>query len=412
MKSLTVILVLLPVVLGGDYCLLKASFEINSRITTECKVPANLSQPEDIGTIQSLCTIPTDEQESSELKILTAKQTEFGSRGICSEDAIKTPGMFTWIKWKNFESILRPLITHLSDEYDFVGRDMSGNICRINITTATCSSNSTNNEDALDVSAVLLERLPVGYELTDIAYDRWRNVTFLDQIALTSVNLTNVNLKTDFVEALVRYDFEKKINITLFSELATGVPIILHEDTGTPLKYTVGELTKKTQSGIVSVVKRLPAKTSAIVRVVGTETLSVIHMSAKLTTIYARDEQGVDKIEQGDIHTTCIETGVMDVRPEETVSIHIDPPGSGGIPIAPTETTKAPKIKPSHIPTPTEMPPISLFQPSGPVNPGFKTFSTIGAIIFVSVFVIAMTDVARKIIQDQRRKSRKINRKF
>lgn len=136
-------------------------------------------------------------------------------------------------------------------------------------------------------------------------------MTFLDQIALTSVNLTNVNLKTDFVEALVRYDFEKKINITLFSELATGVPIILHEDTGTPLKYTVGELTKKTQSGIVSVVKRLPAKTSAIVRVVGTETLSVIHMSAKLTTIYARDEQGVDKIEQGDIHTTVINLNIL-----------------------------------------------------------------------------------------------------
>lgn len=143
MKSLTVILVLLPVVLGGDYCLLKASFEINNRITTECKVPANLSQLEDLSPIHSLCTVPTDEEGSSELKILTAKETEFGSRGICAEDSIKTSGMFTWIKWKDFEFILRPLITHLSDEDDFVGRDISGNICRINITTATCSSDST-----------------------------------------------------------------------------------------------------------------------------------------------------------------------------------------------------------------------------------------------------------------------------
>uniref|UniRef100_A0A1B0C9P0 Uncharacterized protein n=1 Tax=Lutzomyia longipalpis TaxID=7200 RepID=A0A1B0C9P0_LUTLO len=262
--------------------------------------------------------------------------------------------------------------------------------------------------DSPDVADVLLERLPVAYELTNIIYDRWRNVTFLDQIVLTSVNLTNHHLNTDFVESLVRYDFEKKVNVTLLSDLAPGVPIILHEETGT-IKYTVGEVTKKVQAGIVSVVKRLPAKTSAIVRVIGTETLSVINMSAKLTTIYARDDYGVDKIEEGDIHTTCIETGVMDVRPEETISIHIDPPGIGDHPQMQQEPSTVPVAKPTQ-PTSTPAPAISLFQPSGPVYPGFKTYSTIAAVIFFSVFIIAMTDVARKIIQDQRRKDQKIRK--
>uniref|UniRef100_A0A7G3AGY7 Putative enolase binding protein n=1 Tax=Lutzomyia longipalpis TaxID=7200 RepID=A0A7G3AGY7_LUTLO len=421
---IAVIVLLFPVIQASDYCLLKSSFQINSRITTECKVPANATSAEDIEAMSTLCT----DEEVAQLQILRARQTDFSSRGICHESSLKTPGMYTWITWKDFQNILRPLVSHLSEESAFVGRDVAGSICRVNLTTAACLGN--DESDSPDVADVLLERLPVAYELTNIIYDRWRNVTFLDQIVLTSVNLTNHHLNTDFVESLVRYDFEKKVNVTLFSNLAPGVPIILHEETGT-IKYTVGELTKKVQAGIVSVVKRLPAKTSAIVRVIGTETLSVINMSAKLTTIYARDDYGVDKIEEGDIHTMvsflfvfffdefcveqkitllqCIETGVMDVRPEETISIHIDPPGVGDHPQMQQEPSTAPVAKPTQ-PTSTPAPAISLFQPSGPVYPGFKTYSTIAAVIFLSVFIIAMTDVARKIIQDQRRKDQKIRK--
>ncbi|XP_059622952.1 enolase-binding protein-like [Phlebotomus argentipes] len=409
MKSVLVLLTLLPVIFADDFCLLKASFEINNRVSTECKVPANLTTPADVEILKVLCT--TDEEAPAEVQILTAKQTEFGNRDICTEGGTKTPGLFTWIAWKDFHFTLRPLINQLSEANVFVGRDITGNICRLNITSASCLNSEKSEEAAVDVKEVLLERLPVAYELTNIVYDRWRNVTFLNQTVLTSVNLTNAQHKTDFVEALVRFDFEKKINITLLEGLAAGVPIILHEDQGT-LRYTVGEVTKKMQSGIVSVVKRLPASTSAMVRVVGTETLSVIHMSAKLTTIYARDDQGVDKIEEGDVQTSCIETGVMDVRPEETVSIHIDTPGSGGGPKAPHEITKSPTLPPIYIPPSTENPPISLFQNPGPIYPGFKTFSTIGAILFFSVFIIAMTDVARKIIQAQRQKDRKLRRDY
>uniref|UniRef100_A0A7G3AJV0 Putative enolase binding protein n=1 Tax=Lutzomyia longipalpis TaxID=7200 RepID=A0A7G3AJV0_LUTLO len=399
---ISVILLLFPVIQASDYCLLKSSFQINSRITTECKVPANATSAEDIEAMSTLCT----DEEAPQLQILRARQTDFSSHGICHESSLKTPGMYTWITWKDFQNILRPLVSHLSEESAFVGRDVAGSICRVNLTTAACLGN--DESDSPDVADVLLERLPVAYELTNIIYDRWRNVTFLDQIVLTSVNLTNHHLNTDFVESLVRYDFEKKVNVTLLLDLAPGVPIILHEETGT-IKYTVGEVTKKVQAGIVSVVKRLPAKTSAIVRVIGTETLSVINMSAKLTTIYARDDYGVDKIEEGDIHTTCIETGVMDVRPEETISIHIDPPGVGDHPQMQQEPSTAPVAKPTQ-PTSTPAPAISLFQPSGPVYPGFKTYSTIAAVIFFSVFIIAMTDVARKIIQDQRRKDQKIRK--
>uniref|UniRef100_A0A1L8D9Z6 Putative enolase binding protein n=1 Tax=Nyssomyia neivai TaxID=330878 RepID=A0A1L8D9Z6_9DIPT len=394
-------LILIPVVLASDYCLLKSSFQINNRITTECKVPANVTTPADLDVLPSLCV------NNADLHILKARQTDFESRSICTENGLKTPGMFTWITWRDFQLILRPLVSDLNEDNLLVGRDIAENICIVNLTTASCLNND-ESDSAIEVKEILLERLPVAYELTNIVYDRWRNVTFLDQIVLTSVNLTNVNLQTDFVESLVRFDFVKKINVTLLSDLAPGVPIILHEETGT-IKYTVGEVTKKIQAGIVSVVKRLPAKTSAIVRVIGTETLSVIHMSAKLTTIYARDEQGVDKIEEGDIHTTCIETGVMDVRPEETVSIHIDPPSEGKLPQVQQEATTVKVVKPT-LPTTTDVPPIALFQPKGPVYPGFKTFSTIGAIIFFSIFLIAMTDVARKLIQDQRQKDRKMRR--
>ncbi|GAB0090198.1 integral component of membrane [Sergentomyia squamirostris] len=403
MRILCVILVLVPTILASDYCLLRASFEVNNKITTECKVPANLSTSADMEAVANLCYA---EDPVADLKILTANQTEFDSREICGKEGLKISGLITWITWKDFQSILRPLIAHLSEETVLIGRDSSRNICRVNLTSAMCHQDST--EEPIAVDHVLLERLPVAYELTDIVYAPWRNVTFLEQIVLTSVNLTNSHLETNFVEALVRYDFHKKINVTLFSSLTTGVPIIFHENSGTPLRYTVGEITRKMQSGIVSVVKRLPAKTSAVVRVIGTETLSVIHMTAKLTTIYARYDHGVDKIEQGDIKTTCIESGVMDVGAEETVKIQIDPPGSVPLPQSPLEPTKVPTQPPSLLPSTTRNPPISIFQPSGPIYPGFKTLSTVGVVVFFSVFIIAMTDVARKIIQDQRRKSNKI----
>lgn len=303
-------------------------------------------------------------------------------------------------------------------------------LCQIDFQNGHCISLVGENSQNVIWTDVLVQRLPTLYELRHISESHWKNITEINDVILTATNLSNHGRSTQFVQKIVPYDLERTVQIDLPGHLEKGRFVNVYENGKLSLNFVTGDTAQTLITKSVAVIKRLLPRTSVEATLRGVQSRILSQINGNLITVFDKDDNHTivqrftnnitTNVSLGENFTVIyvtitillfqkIEDEILNVYTEFGIFIKLDP----SIEVE-EEEEQRPNVEDSEVSTQSSEVTSSgflpehyagqLFQPSGPIYPGFRTISTGAALLFCSVFCIAMFDVFRKITGDRRAK--------
>lgn len=201
---------------------------------------------------------------------------------------------FVWLSWNDY-------LGHVKTDKEFregnvyLGRntlqqvDETVEYCRLDMTTGHCvAENGNQNVISTDI---LVQRLPLRYDLRTLQVGSWKNVTELETVVLANTHLINRHEDTQFVQKVVPYDMEREVEFDLPQDLVQDVQVNVYDAAGRlGLRFDVGDAATTLISKSVPAIKRLLGRTSIEVTVKGRTERVLSKLNGDLITVFDRND--------------------------------------------------------------------------------------------------------------------------
>lgn len=237
-------------------------------------------------------------QDDHAVNVLTTRGAKVSELPFdCAQNL--TDSSFVWLAWNDFLAKVKPLTNGngFREGNSYFGRnilnqeDESGEFCRIDLTTGHCVSPNVNQSQNVLATEVLVQRIPLIYDLKTRQATSWRNVTDGDMVLLTTNHLSNRKLTTQFVQKIVSYDLEREYQFDLPESLSKEVAVNVYDEAGRlNLRFDVGDAAKTLISKSVPAIKRMLPRTTIEVSVRGRNEHILSKLNADLITVFDRHD--------------------------------------------------------------------------------------------------------------------------
>lgn len=237
---------------------------------------------------------------------------------------------YVWLSWNDFLAQLKPLTdgNGFREGNVYLGRNIlqteehSEQLCRIDLNTGHCVSVSGEQSQHILYTEILVQRLPLHYDLKTVRVGSWKNVTTGENIVLATTHLSNRKLETQFVQKVIPYDLQREVQFDLPADLISDVKVNVYDESGRlSLRFDVGDAASTLISKSVPAIKRLLPRTSIEVTVQGRDDRVLSKLNADLITVFDRadDKTVVDRFTAKNlmlnVSVRSIDRGVSAVLP-------------------------------------------------------------------------------------------------
>lgn len=215
---------------------------------------------------------------------------------------------YAWVSWNDFLGQVKPSSDNAFREGNaYLGRNIlqqeedSEEFCRIDLTTGHCVALGGTQSQNIISTEVLVQRLPLHYDLKAVHLGSWKNVTEGENVVLATTHLFNRQDSTQFVQKVVPYDLEREVQFDLPENLVQGIAMNVYDEAGRlGLRFDVGDAATTLISKSVPAIKRMLAHTSIEVTVAGRTERVLSKLNGDLITVFDRadDKAVVDRFTQ------------------------------------------------------------------------------------------------------------------
>lgn len=213
---------------------------------------------------------------------------------------------FVWLAWNDYVAQVKPIEGEKGylEGNVYLGRnilqeDDAVEFCRIDMSNGHCVA--IGGSQNVIYSEILVQRLPLRYDLKTVQIGAWKNVTEGETIQLAQTNLINRDEATQFVQKVIPYDLEREVQFDLPENLVKDIQVNVYDEAGRlGLRFDVGDAATTLISKSVPAIKRLLGRTSIAVTVKGHTERVLSKLNGDLITVFDRndDKLVVDRFTQ------------------------------------------------------------------------------------------------------------------
>lgn len=147
-----------------------------------------------------------------------------------------------------------------------------------------------NQSQNIISTEVLVQRLPIHYDLKIVHVGAWKNITEGEHVSLATTHLYNRQSDNQFVQKVIPYDLEREVQFDpLPEDLLRDVKVNVYDEAGRlDLRFDVGDAATTLISKSVPAIKRLLPRTSIEVSVQGRNDRVLSKVNGDLITVFDR----------------------------------------------------------------------------------------------------------------------------
>uniref|UniRef100_A0A336MNF1 CSON004157 protein n=1 Tax=Culicoides sonorensis TaxID=179676 RepID=A0A336MNF1_CULSO len=261
-----------------------------------CSIQENLA---DEKWLQELCD--KNLTQSKDLTIISVLNNEFKS-GRKFEDFCKV-GAIGRLSWINYTKIIEPLLNSKTVNMDLA------RMSRVSKNNATYLHNNEHVLDEAIATEVLVENLPLRYELRNIERTHWENITKLEVLKLEEIYFRNEDSKSKIIAKYPDILTNRSIEHVFPDFVIPGTEMRLYQDEQVE-RIVVGQPKPMQQVRVkdMSIRKRISPNSHTTVRIEGTLANVWFEFTGDLTLVY----DGFKEEQQ--IKGRVIENKVIDIK--------------------------------------------------------------------------------------------------
>lgn len=226
--------------------------------------------------------------------VLTARVDELSEQPFHCDKL--NSSSFVWLSWNDYLSHAQTFITNDKGYLEgnvYLGRntlqDDANEFCRIDMKTGHCVA--IGGSQNVITTEVLVQRLPLRYELKTLQVGAWKNVTEGENVVLAKTNLINRNEASQFIQKVIPYDLEREVHFDLPSDLVQDVLVNVYDEAGRlGLRFDVGDAATTIITKSVPAIKRLLGRTSIDVTVSGRTERVLSKLNGDLIMVFDRND--------------------------------------------------------------------------------------------------------------------------
>lgn len=215
---------------------------------------------------------------------------------------------YVWLPWNDFLSTVKPMTNGngFREGNVYFGRNLLhekeevAEFCRIDLNSGHCVALAANQSQNIISTEILVQRLPIHYDLKIVHVGAWKNITEGEHVSLASTHLYNRQSDNQFVQKVIPYDLEREVQFELLPEdLLRDVKVNVYDEAGRlDLSFGVGDAATTLISKSVPAIKRLLPRTSIAVSVQGRNDRVLSKVNGDLITVFDRADDNAAVVQR------------------------------------------------------------------------------------------------------------------
>lgn len=205
---------------------------------------------------------------------------------------------FVWLSWNDYLGQVKTAVDNDKNYLEgnvYLGRNILQReenpfeFCRLEMSTGHCVAIG-GSQDVLSTE-VLVQRLPLRYDLKTVQRGSWKNVTEGETIVLAKTHLINRDENTQFVQKVIPFDLAREVQFELPDHLVQDIAVNVYDEAGRlGLRFDVGDAATTLISKSVPAIKRLLGRTILEVTVKGRTERVLSMLTGDLITVFDRND--------------------------------------------------------------------------------------------------------------------------
>jgi len=349
MNKLSPIFVIALIAGATANCLLKQS----AKQTSLCLIEENPANEE---FLQKLCK---DATVSSTLSIVAEYKSSFETfRNLGHYCSAGRVGRLNWIKYS------------LISEKLLNSKAVNMELPRVARTFINGEVKLTTDSTGDDIE-ILIEKLPIRYELSDVERTKWKNVTELQTVTISKEHLKNSQTKSQIMIKEVPYLSNNSMEYIFPENIARNREVRIFKDDKIFRVNTFTNPPAVIQHSAFKIERRVGPNSVLDLRVIAVQSATLYEISGTLNSVYDDEVR-----EERSLNLKVIERGLTDVHAEELLPSQMLGRFSEGYSVDQKEGTS-----------------------------GWDIWIILAVCIFFGTVIIAATDVSIKLIRARRAKA-------
>lgn len=187
-------------------------------------------------------------------------------------------------------------------------------------------NNELTNDYVADDAEVLIEKLPIRYELKNIERTKWRNITDIKTVTISHEHLKNPEKKSKLITKEVQYSTNHSIKYEFPSNVLANRELRLFKEDKIQRLNTLAPPESTIEHKSIRVERRVAPKWVQDLKVTGTLSKILYEIQGDFVKIYDDDEKESDRVK-----IQVIETNLLDVKVEDITSAKMDARGADAV---------------------------------------------------------------------------------